>query len=241
FDPNSNNRKPVAQIHFPQLDGARRYTKDGDSTRSETWSCKPVLYTGASCNAGTQTVSFAKKDAQHPDGDSKNLVVDEGVVILPSGHHLNALLLRNITEVGMFIDSGCNTSAGPGLRQVRCVWVVPRIGGVVALTSQDEIAPAELPNGWSTVKETMVAYGLLPPLSVTVTDTDDTKATLSWNPGAITSHISRYKIYWDTDSGAASSYAFNSDANPGQVSFSGTTATITGLTPNTTYYFTVTY
>ncbi|HET9480559.1 MAG TPA: hypothetical protein VFP98_02295, partial [Candidatus Polarisedimenticolia bacterium] len=49
-----------------------------------------------------------------------------------------------------------------------------------------------------------------------------------------------YRIYWDTDSGSASPYAFDSVANPGQVAFAGTTATISGLTSGTTYYVTLT-
>jgi hypothetical protein len=64
--------------------------------------------------------------------------------------------------------------------------------------------------------------------------------TLSWDPGLDTHRITGYRISWDTDSGAASAYAFNSTANPGQVSFSGTTATVSGLAPGTVYYFTVT-
>src|SRR5262249_48898780 len=64
--------------------------------------------------------------------------------------------------------------------------------------------------------------------------------SLSWDPGLDTHRISGYKIYWDTDSGSGSPYAFNSTANAGQVSFAGTAATISGLTPGTTYYFTVT-
>src|SRR5262249_19646550 len=52
--------------------------------------------------------------------------------------------------------------------------------------------------------------------------------------------ISGYKIYWDTDPGASTAYAFDSVANAGQVSFAGTSATISGLTPGATYYFTVT-
>jgi hypothetical protein len=64
--------------------------------------------------------------------------------------------------------------------------------------------------------------------------------SLSWNPGNDTRRIAGYKVYWDTDSGAAGAYAFDSVSNPGQVSFSGTAATISGLAPGTRYYFTVT-
>jgi len=82
---------------------------------------------------------------------------------------------------------------------------------------------------------------LLPPVSITAGAVTGTTVSLSWNPGNDTHRINAgYKVYWDTDPGSSSAYAFNSVANAGQVSFAGTSATISGLTPGTTYYFTVT-
>ena len=63
---------------------------------------------------------------------------------------------------------------------------------------------------------------------------------VSWNPGNDTHRIDGHKIYWDTDSGASTDYAFNSVDNAGQVTFNGTMATISGLTPGTDYFVTVT-
>ena len=61
---------------------------------------------------------------------------------------------------------------------------------------------------------------------------------IDFDPGSHSSYIDRYKIYWDTDSG--SPYAFNSDTHPGQVEWNGTSAEVSGLTCDGTYYVTVT-
>jgi hypothetical protein len=63
---------------------------------------------------------------------------------------------------------------------------------------------------------------------------------LSWDPGLDTHRISDYRVYWGTVSGAGTPYGFDSITNPTQASIAGTSATISGLTPGTTYFFTVT-
>ena len=89
---------------------------------------------------------------------------------------------------------------------------------------------------------TDIKFGLFPPVSISVNGpaTSDTTVTLDWDPGLITDRINGFKVYWDTDTGGSTSYAFDSDGNPGQVSFAGNSATISGLTAGTTYFFTVT-
>jgi len=93
---------------------------------------------------------------------------------------------------------------------------------------------------FATVAGTDFIFGLFPPLSITLAGTTDTTASLSWNPGNDTHRISGYKVYWGPTSGSGGPYAFDSVRNPGQVGITGTTATISGLTPGTTYFFTVT-
>jgi hypothetical protein len=112
----------------------------------------------------------------------------------------------------------------------------------VARIQSQQNAPEDL-TSFSILTETDIHFGLFPPVSITVTGTAATSVTLTWNPGNDTHRISDYKVYWDTDPGAVSAYAFNSVSNPGQVSFAPgppPSATISGLTTGLTYYFTVT-
>jgi len=93
---------------------------------------------------------------------------------------------------------------------------------------------------WSAVNQTDIRFGQFPPVTIASTGRTDTTVSLSWNPGNDRRRIDSYKVYWDTDSGGATPYAFNSQTHPGQVSFSGTTATVSGLPKGTPHFFTVT-
>jgi hypothetical protein len=159
-------------------------------------------------------------------------------VTTPSGHTFNAMLARNVADFCVWAGAGC--TAGFQVQAVRTVnylWQVPVIGTVARL--QSAINASDL-TSWTGVEEGVIAYGPFPPRTIQVTATGDTTVSLSWDPGLDTHKITGYKVYWDTDSGGATPYAFNSSANPGQAAISGTTAVVSGLTPGTTYYFTVT-
>jgi hypothetical protein len=99
--------------------------------------------------------------------------------------------------------------------------------------------------GWTDVSETVIRFGLLPPLDIEVTGQTSDSVTLSWDPGSQPGIIHGVKVYWDTDSGSSSAYAFNSDTHFDQVTFGAgtppTSATIDGLTAGQTYHFTVTF
>jgi hypothetical protein len=178
-------------------------------------------------------------------------VVKGGVVKLPSGHTLNALVVRNTTEFCTYTGSGCTGILAP-VRTIVYIFEAPYVGLVALLrgaqntlyTSAELAASAETPcTNFTSLDYTDISFGLLPPVSITAGATTGTTVSLSWNPGNDTHRINvngGYKIYWDTDSGGATPYAFNSVTNAGQVAFAGTTATISGLTPGTTYYVTVT-
>ncbi len=229
------------------------YTQAGD-----TWSSDPAVACQQSfnnCQCGScgglfQTL-WAKactSSGQSFAGAQSGKIVKGGVVKLPSGHTLNAVLLRNTTEYCTYSGSGCSLLLA-SVRTIVYIWEAPFVGAVALLrgpqrsdfTAAEITAGAETPcTNFTTLDFTDISYGLLPPVSITAGATTDTTVALSWNPGNITSRIAGYKIYWDTDSGASTPYAFNSVANPGQVTFAGTTATISGLTPGATYYVTVT-
>jgi hypothetical protein len=247
------NEVPVWQM--PHNDGGGWYTQPGDTwTSMPATACQQSFYNCicGSCGGLFQTL-WAKNcstGGQSYAGVIANKAVKGGVVKLPSGHTFNALLLRNTTEFCMYSSSGCSFPLAT-VRTIVYIFQAPFVGAVALLrgpqqtnfTAAEISAGAETPcTNFTTLDYTDISYGLLPPVSITAGATTGTTVALSWNPGNDTHRIAiaGYKIYWDTDPGASNAYAFNSVANAGQVAFAGTTATISGLTPGTTYYFTVT-
>jgi len=126
----------------------------------------------------------------------------------------------------------------PGSQEMLIVVsVAPNIGTVVRLMSEQNESSDTT---FTDLQETDLKYGLFPPRSISSSGETDTTISISWDPGTVTHHIDGYKIYWDTDSGATTAYAFDSVTNSLQVDISGTSATISGLTACTDYYITVT-
>jgi hypothetical protein len=245
------NEVPVWQM--PHNDAGGWYTQAGDTwTSVPATACQQSFYNCqcGSCGGLFQTL-YAKScssSGQSFAGVIANKAIKGGVVKLPSGHTFNALVLRNTTEFCTYIDSGC-AALGSTVRTVVYIFEAPYVGALALLrgpqrsdfTAAEISAGAETPcTNFTTLDYTDISYGLLPPVSITAGLTTDTTVALSWNPGNDTHRINGYKIYWDTDPGASTAYAFNSVTNAGQVSIVGTTATISGLTPGTPYYFTVT-
>jgi hypothetical protein len=248
------NEVPVWQMAHNDAGGW--YTQAGD-----TWGSVPLGATCAqsfyncvcgSCGGLFQTLysrgCAASSPTQNYAGALSSKVVKGGVIVLPSGHTLNALVVRNTTEFCTYTGSGCTGILAP-VRTIVYIFEAPYVGAVALLrgpqttlyTAAEIAASAETPcTNLTSLDYTNISFGLLPPVSITAGATTNASVSLSWNPGNDTHRIVGYKIYWDTDPGASTPYAFNSVTNAGQVVIAGTTATISGLTPGTTYYFTVT-
>jgi hypothetical protein len=238
----SNNvvhtRVPVPLWVLPHEDAQGRYFQAGDTWTSAPFACDQSIYNGV-CGDTSQLFSilYAKACGTHT-GTQNGAALKGGVVTTPSGHTFNALLVRTVADFCVFSTAACGSLAKLSeVRTVNYLWQVPHIGTVARVQSIQNAADT---TSFTTLAETDFKFGLFPPRSLTVGTVDDTSIALTWDPGLDTHRISGYKVYWDTDPGAASSYAFNSQANAGQVAFNGTGATISGLTPGTTYYVTVT-
>jgi hypothetical protein len=251
----ARNEVPVWQM--PHNDAGGFYTQAGDTWGSvpiPSPSCEQSFYNCqcGSCGGLFQTLysrgCSASNPTQNYSGSQFSKVVKGGVVVLPSGHTLNALVVRNTTEFCTYTSTGCTGILQP-VRTIVYIFEAPYVGAVALLrgpittlyTAAEISASAETPcTNYTSFDYTNISFGLLPPVSITAGATTNTSVSLSWNPGNDTHRIVGYKVYWDTDPGASTPYAFNSVTNAGQVVIAGTTATISGLTPGTTYYVTVT-
>jgi hypothetical protein len=265
-DDDGENRSDLALWHFPQSDASGNYMELGSLWETSYADCEYIILSPSVGSKVRSTGGFP--------GPQSGLVVNEGVVDLPSGHSFESLVVRSVTEFTAYDGAFC-LFAPTDVRTVIYLWEVPHLGTVVRLQS-DKIAGAGLPNpaeDFTHLAELDIKYGLFPPLSVTVDGVSDTTVDLSWDPGQITEHIDGYRIYWDTESGGqcstgledctadhpgagfcgagetccgtpgdvCDSYDSDSVNHPGQVSFnSATSATISGLAPNTRYFFTIT-
>ncbi len=235
----TGTRTQVPLWKLGHQDAGGFYMQPGDTWTSGVFNCEQNLFNEVCGGGGTFSKLYTKNatcGGSARSGTQSGSVIKAGVVTTPSGHTFNTLLARTVTEFCVYLDSTC-LFAVDSVRTAVYLWQVPYIGTVVRLQSIQDV-----PNitTFTTVQETDFKFGLFPPRTITAPSSTNTTVSLSWDPGLDTHRISGYKIYWDTDSGGATPYAFNSVTNAGQVTFAGTTATISGLAPSTNYFFTVT-
>ncbi len=256
-------RTPVPLFRFPHQDGAGWFFQNGDSWSSDSNPATPaadpflceknVFFQGltpcscslfceqriAKCNdasCGGGSVPFA--------GTQGTTVVATGPVTLPSGHTFNSAVLKQVAEFCVYgASSTCpvNNPVQP-VRTALWLWEVPLLGTVVRLQSVPLACQVE---GLSSLDETDIKFGLFPPRTIAVGSVTETSVELTWDPGLDTHRIGvpggpSYRVYWDTDSGANSPYAFDSIDQAGQATINGTSAVIGGLTPGVEYFFSVT-
>ncbi len=242
-DPNGKVRTQVPLWQFQHQDAGGWYFQAGDTWGGTPFNCEQNIFNqlcGASQFLDKLYVagSSAGGNCSTHSGRQYSEVVKGGVVTLPSGHTFNSLIVRQIADFCVYLTSGCSSLfRADEVRTFVYLWQVPHLGSVVFLQSPQTVADG---SSFTTVNMTNVSFGLYPPRTITVTGSTSTSVSLDWDPGTDRHRISRYKVYWDTHSGGSGGYGFNSVNNPGQVSFAGTTATVSGLQPGYTYYFTVT-
>ena len=235
----ADGRPEVPLWQFTHQDADGWFVQVGDSWSSDPFQCDQTVFNTV-CGADPPGICLTPgemwaRDCSDKAGNQVGDVLKGGVVSLPSGHTLNTLLIRTVTEFCAYSGDACFLP----LQQIRVVvhfWQIPW-AGPAALLQTDISAPDT--TTFTTLAESNIAFGLFPPLSTAVEATTADSIEISWTPGRDTRRIDDYKIYWDTDSGADSDYAFNSVANSGQVAFSGDSATISGLAGGTTYHFAV--
>jgi len=226
---------PLWQFTHQDVDGW--YLQAGDAWSSDQFQCDQTVFNTV-CGADPPSICLTPaemwaRDCSDKAGNQIGNVLKGGVVTLPSGHTVNALLTRTLTEFCVYSGSACFLP----LQQVRTVvhlWQAPWVGSVSLLQSDNSAPDA---TSFTTLAESNIGFGLYPPLSTAVESTTVNSIDISWTPSNDTRRIDDYRVYWDTDSGADSTYAFNSVDNAGQVAFNGNSATISGLTGGTTYYF----
>jgi len=244
---------PVVPLwQFPHCDAQGCYFQNGDSWAPENattglpevFDCDNTIFNQV-CEQGG-ACGFACAINSYGDGNFagtlEGQVINEGTVTLPSGHTFRTLVIRTVAEFQTSAFASCFLPQG--VRTILYLWVVPGLTTVVRLQSTTLAdGVQDFGAGEDVLSEIDVKFGLFPPRSVAVGALTETSVELTWDPGLLPDaedRIDGFRVHWDTDSGNASPYAFDSVANPGQVSFAGAAATISGLSPGTTYFFTVT-
>lgn len=238
YDP-TDGKPEVPLYQFTHQDANGWYFQVGDSWASDQFQCDQTVFNTV-CGADPPGICLTPgamyaRNCSDKAGNQIGEVLKAGVLTLPSGHTLNALVSRTLTEFCVYSGNSCFLP----LQQVRTVihlWQVPWIGTATLLQSDNSAPDATT---FTTLAESNIGYGLYPPLSTAVESTGADSIEISWTPSRDTRRIDDYKVYWDTDSGAVSDYAFNSVDNAGQVAFAGDSATVSGLAAGTTYHFAV--
>jgi len=235
-DDNGNPREEVPLWRFPHQDGGDFYFQALDEWSSGAFNCEEDIWNTvclASKGCFLEGDMFRITACGDNNGTQYAQALKGGVAKLPSGHRVNTLLVRQVADFCTYVlGSGCDF-LGTEVRTLVYLWQAKYLGTVaLAQTDPTVEGPADLVS-FSELQETNINFGLFPPESIAVRAVGSDSVQIWWDPGNDTHHVKDYRVYWDTDSGASSAYANSAD-------FASPPATITGLNPATTYYFTVT-
>jgi hypothetical protein len=215
---------------FPHFDG-EWYMELGDPAwQSDPFDCEQNFVNGE-CGAGGFGSALFSKDCGAYAGTQSGEILAEGVATLPSGHTVNALVVRTLAELCVYPFEGCGLFPTE-VRTAVYLWQVPHLSTVVLLQS-DQNVPDE--NTIVNFPEAQLATDLFPPITIQTGSETDTTIDVSWVPGNATLGVDDYVVYWDTDSGSVSDYGNSVVVPSGQ-----TSTTLTGLAPGTQYFITVT-
>lgn len=259
-DDDGTDRTDIPLFRFPNQDAQGYYMELGDPRWLHTpYDCEQIIMYPAAVSVDP---------ASGYEGRQTGQVVNEGVVKLPSGHQFKSLVVRNVTEYSVEIIA-CLIETDK-VRTVIYLWEVPHLGTVVRLQSDKLAAdPIEITHiseidvkyglfpplsvTVDAVTDSAVSLSWDPGLITDhisgyriywdtesggqcSTGLEDCNAD---HPGAGNCHAG--ETCCSTPGDTCDGYDFDSISDPGQVSFtSATSATVSGLDPATTYYFTVT-
>ncbi len=204
YDP-ATGRTPVPVWRLPHQDANGWYVQAGDHWEAGPFNCEQNIFNTVCGSGGVVPLLYSKACGTHT-GKQLGDVLKGGVVTVPSGHTFNALLTRTVADFCVYTGASCffNTDE---VRTVVYLWQVPRLGTVARIQSAQNVANY---TSFTTLDETDFGFGLFPPRTIAVTGRGDHAVDLSWDPGLDVHRISGYRVYWDTDSGGASSYANDS-------------------------------
>src|SRR5262249_40263481 len=178
-DETGKPRNEVPLWQMAHSDARGWYAQVGDTWSSvpvDSPTCQETFYTlvcgtpqlltpnplyGRSCTSSGQTYG----------GKQGLKVVKGGVVITPSGHTLNALVVRNTTEFCVYSDSGCSL-LNDRVRTIVYYWSVPYLGSVALIRGprRTDYATGEVGEtpctNLTTLDFTDMGYGLFRPVAI---------------------------------------------------------------------------
>ncbi|MEM7247937.1 MAG: fibronectin type III domain-containing protein [Acidobacteriota bacterium] len=168
--------------------------------QSELFECSGATPAGVALNApcgadGTQAILDDSSDGQ---GRFLGRVASAGTVTLPSGHVLDALLAEVLVSMGASITVGpfC-VASGMQVRQYQLTWLVPHYGPIIQVRSGSDQGP-DL-TSWTVGGTTVIGYGLLPPLSMSLVSAGADSLTVSWDVGPIDRFADGHVVQYSTD------------------------------------------